>query len=79
MTKGREIVKQGRRWRNILGWIAVAFSTALSSMWAFWGIVENFHEGWYYRSAASNIALMFVQYLGLTLILMAVAVVAAES
>jgi hypothetical protein len=76
MTQELGIVKPGRRWRNILGWIAVALSTALSSMWAFWGIVENFHEGWYYRNVASNLGLMFAQYLSVMLILMMLSLLA---
>lgn len=51
------------RLRPILGWIAVGLSTLAASFWAFWGIIENFHEGWYYRSVAMNLAMMVVQYL----------------
>ena len=32
--------------RKVLGWIAVGLSTLAASFWAFWGIIENFHEGW---------------------------------
>jgi len=32
-------------------------------MWAFWGSIENFHEGWYFRELWRNIALAVVQYL----------------
>lgn len=49
--------------RKIVGWIAVGFSTVISCFWAFWGIIENFHEGWYHESLLSNVGLMFVQYL----------------
>jgi hypothetical protein len=51
------------RARQIVGWTAVVFSTALASFWAFWGSVENFHEGWYYREWWRNVGLMAVQYL----------------
>ena len=51
------------RVRNIVGWIAVVVSTALSSFWAFWGSIENFHEGWYFRELWRNLGLMAVQYL----------------
>ena len=51
------------RARIFVGWIAVAFSTALSSFWAFWGSIENFHEGWYFRELWRNLGLMAVQYL----------------
>jgi hypothetical protein len=51
------------RYRLVLGWLAVALSTAITCFWAFWGIIENFHEGWYYPSLLRNLGLMLVQYL----------------
>jgi hypothetical protein len=54
--------------RQIVGWIAVSLSTAISCVWAFWGIIENFHEGWHYESLLSNVGLMFAQYLSPMLI-----------
>ncbi len=53
------------RWtkRQPLGWLAVALSTSIASFWAFWGIIENFHEGWFHESLLLNVGLMFVQYL----------------
>ncbi|MEJ2599877.1 MAG: hypothetical protein P8Z00_16200 [Anaerolineales bacterium] len=59
----------------LLGWIAVGLSTAITCFWAFWGIVENFHEGWYYASWLSNIGMMFLQYLSPMLIFMAAALI----
>jgi hypothetical protein len=59
--------------RNTAGWIAVAISTAIACLWAFWGIIENFHEGWYHASLLSNVGLMFVQYLSPMLIFMGLA------
>ena len=58
--------------RQLVGWIAVGLSTVITCFWAFWGIVENFHEGWYYESLLSNVGLMFVQYLSPMLIFLAV-------
>ncbi|MDY7079065.1 MAG: DUF1566 domain-containing protein [Chloroflexota bacterium] len=60
---------------QIVGWIAVGSSTVITCFWAFWGIIENFHEGWYYESWLSNVGLMFVQYLGPMLIFMGVTLV----
>jgi hypothetical protein len=60
---------------KITGWIAVAFSIVIACVWAFWGIIENFHEGWYYESFLSNIGLMFVQYLSPMLVFMAVTLI----
>ena len=56
--------------RLLLGWIAVGLSTIITCFWAFWGIIENFHEGWYFESWLSNLGLMFVQYLSPMLIFM---------
>jgi hypothetical protein len=61
--------------RQIIGWIAVAFSIVITCVWAFWGIIENFHEGWYYESFLSNVGLMFVQYLSPMLIFMVIALI----
>lgn len=47
----------------IAGWLAVMLSTALSSLWAFWGSIESFHEGWYYPELKRNLALTLVHYL----------------
>jgi hypothetical protein len=60
------------RSRSIAGWIAVALSTTITSFWAFWGIIENFHEGWFYESPWLNLGLMLVQYLGPMLIFLGV-------
>jgi len=64
------------RWRVALGWIAVAISTLLAAFWAFWGSIENFHEGWYFSSFWRNLALMLVQYLSPMLIIIVLSVVA---
>jgi len=61
--------------RQIAGWIAVGFSTVITCVWAFWGIIENFHEGWYSASLLSNVGLMFVQYLSPMLIFMGVTLI----
>jgi Predicted membrane protein len=49
--------------KHIIGWIAVAVSTALAGYWAYWGACENLHEGWYSTSLLKNIAVFIVQYL----------------
>ena len=61
--------------RQLAGWIAVGFSTVITCFWAFWGIIENFHEGWYYESLLSNVGLMVVQYLSPMLIFMGVTLI----
>jgi len=61
--------------RKVVGWIAVGLSIVITCFWAFWGIIENFHEGWYHESLLSNVGLMFIQYLSPMLIVMGVALV----
>jgi len=61
--------------QKIVGWIAVGLSTAITCFWAFWGIIENFHEGWFYESLLSNLGLMFVQYLSWMLIFIGVTLI----
>lgn len=64
-----------QRWRQIVGWIAAGSSIAIACLWAFWGIIENFHEGWYYDSLAKNLGLMFVQYISPMLIFLGMSLV----
>ena len=61
--------------RQVMGWIAVILSNLVTSIWAFWGIIENFHEGWYYETLLSNLGLMFAQYLSPMLIFMGVTLI----
>ena len=61
----------------IVGWISISISIFVACFWAFWGIIENFHEGWYYNSLKENIALLFLQYLSpmiITIILSLIAI-----
>jgi len=53
----------------------VAASTGLGCFWAFWGIIENFHEGWYGDSVLRNLGLMLVQYLSPMLLFVAMGLV----
>lgn len=61
---------------KVLGWVAVGTSTAIASLWAWWGVSENFHEGWYYESLVQNLSLMFAQYLSIAIIFILLTVVA---
>ncbi|MDJ0635985.1 MAG: hypothetical protein QNJ34_22555 [Xenococcaceae cyanobacterium MO_188.B29] len=60
---------------KVVGWIAVGISIAIACFWAFWGIIENFHEGWYYQSLLRNVGLMLLQYLSPVLIFIGVTLV----
>jgi len=61
--------------QKIMGWIAVGVSTVITCVWAFWGIIENFHEGWYFESLWSNLGMMFMQYLSPMLIFIGVTLI----
>ena len=70
------MIDRSLRGRQIAGWTAVVASTAIACFWAFWGINENFHEGWYSTSLWQNLALMLVQYLSPMLLVMVLSAVA---
>lgn len=63
---------------RVTGWIAVAISAFFVCFWAFWGAVENFHEGWYYRSFWMNVAMMLAQYLSPALMFALGAIIAVS-
>ncbi len=69
-------LKKSSRLRRLIGWIAVAVSITLASKWAFWGILENFHEGWYHHDLVKNLAMLFGQYLFATILIIAAALIA---
>jgi len=69
------MLKKQFKKRQIAGWSAVCLSTIIACGWAFWGIIENFHEGWHFESLWSNLGMMFVQYLGPMLIFMGVTLI----
>jgi hypothetical protein len=60
---------------KVVGWIAVVISAALTCLWTFWGIIENFHEGWYHRSLVGNLAMMMGQYLAVPVVFLVMALV----
>jgi hypothetical protein len=62
-----------KRW--VLGWTAVGIATTLSSVWAFWGTFESFHEGWYFESLSENLVLT-ARYLTLALLFTVLSVLA---
>lgn len=55
--------KNVRKGTNILGWGVAIIITGLACMWAYWGSIEAFHEGWYYPSFWQNLLMTFAQYL----------------
>lgn len=61
-----------------MAWTAVILSVLFSSLWAFWGIIENFHEGWYYVRFWDNVAMMFVQYLFAPILISTLGIVSVQ-
>ncbi len=43
------------RWRLLLGWTAVTLNLATACLWAYWGAIEAFHEGWWHSTWLSNV------------------------
>jgi hypothetical protein len=62
--------------RQIIGWIGVAATVLFAGLWSYWGIVENFHEGWYSPSVWENIGMLFGQYLLVTIVFCTLALLA---
>ena len=62
--------------RRVTGWLAVALSTVIACFWAVWGIIENFHEGWFHDSFLLNVGLMFLQYLSPMIIFLSLTLLA---
>lgn len=65
--------------RQVAGWLAVALSTLIACFWAVWGIIENFHEGWFHDSFLRNVGLMFLQYLSPMIIFLSLTLLAIAS
>jgi hypothetical protein len=61
-------LEKHEKWKRLFGYSAVGVTIFFSSIWAFWGIVENFHEGWYSTSIWENLFMLFFQYMSLTII-----------
>jgi hypothetical protein len=57
-----------------LGWLGVALTVIFTNVWTYWGIIENFHEGWYSKSLLENLLMLLVQYLLLGIVFIVLAV-----
>lgn len=61
-----------------LGWIGVGITLIFSSLWAYWGAIENFHEGWYSHYVWENLFMLFFQYLLFTFVFVLLAVISLK-
>jgi hypothetical protein len=66
---------EGSLWKALIGWIAVAISISALEFWGYWGSIEAFYEGWYFRSFWMNLELTAIQYLAPVLVLMGAGIV----
>ncbi len=64
--------------KQIIGWIAVSITVIISSIWAYWGSIENFHEGWYSESLFENLFMLIFQYSLITFIFIILAEIALQ-
>ena len=65
------MAKKGNTW---LGHITMSVSLLAVCFWAYWGIIETFHEGWYSETLYENALNMFGQYLSPMIILILLSV-----
>ena len=63
--------------RSTLGWVAVILGASVSTFWAFWGTLEDFHEGWFSAKLGENL-LWSLAYLTPMLLTMAMALLALQ-
>ncbi len=63
------------RKKLVIGWIGVSITIFFSSLWAYWGTFENFHEGWYAVSIWENLFMLIFQYLLFTILFVTLALV----
>lgn len=64
--------------KSIVGWVGVLITLIFAGLWAYWGAIENFHEGWYSDSIWENLFMLVFQYLLFTMIFTFLALVAIK-
>ncbi|HRU51490.1 MAG TPA: hypothetical protein P5543_04795 [Planctomycetota bacterium] len=62
--------------RHIFGLLAILLATGLSCFWAFWGGIENLHEGWTNHNIIWNIIGAFIRYIPWMILAISLSVVA---
>ena len=76
MTEDPLIGRPPTRFEAIAGWIALAISSLIAGLWALWGTLECFHEGWWALTLGGRLlqALAYHSPLAITLLLLALAI-----
>jgi hypothetical protein len=62
--------------KRIIGWVTSIMTFLIIGVWSYWGINENFHEGWYHTSLLQNLSMTFIQYLSIPLIFLVLSLIA---
>jgi hypothetical protein len=70
------VIRENVNIKKVICWITISFSILTACFWAYWGIIENFHEGWYHISFKQKIMLMFIQYLAPVIITVTLSLIA---
>jgi hypothetical protein len=65
-----------KRTKNVIGWITTLVSFSAVCFWAYWGINEAFHEGWYHSSLLKNLSMTVLQYLSVAIIFLSLSLIA---
>ncbi len=71
-------LEQRNRMRIFVGWMAVLVTVFFTNFWTYWGIIENFHEGWYSESLIENLSMLFLQYLLFSIVFIMLAVLSIK-
>jgi hypothetical protein len=76
MVGGAQAVERSGRRMQVCGWIALAISTVIAGLWAFWGTLECFHEGWWAATLGGRLlqALAYHTILLVSLAMLALAI-----
>ncbi|MGD9605282.1 MAG: DUF1566 domain-containing protein [Bacilli bacterium] len=69
---------KNKKFKSIIGWIGIILTIFISSLWAYWGSIENFHEGWYAESIWENLFMFFFQYILITIVFVVLAIVSLK-
>ena len=63
--------------RQLVGWLSVLIATLATSFLGWWGILENFHEGWHHPTLVLRVVWMFA-YLSFMFVFMALSLVSVR-
>jgi hypothetical protein len=62
--------------KEVIALVTATITFLIIGFWSYWGINENFHEGWYSLSLWENLSLAFIQYLSIPIIFLVISLIA---